>query len=253
MNKRFLSTVIFTFILSVGIFANPTEQFENANKAYQDGKYEEAIKLYSEIIDSGQESAALYYNLGNAYYKTYKYNHAILFYEKAKRLAPHDKDIASNLNLVVKYHVTDKIDVIEPFFLTRWSRAIQKSFPCDTWAYMSLSAFITMLLCAGIYLFSINRGIKKLTFFLAIILLLISISGFIYTKKEREYLQSHNEAIIFTPTVIIKSMPNEQGKELFTIHEGLKVNLLDSLDNFYEIRIDNGNVGWLLKSDVRKI
>lgn len=252
MYRVFLLLILGIFVIN-NSYANNNSVFDKGNQLYGEGEFEKALEEYKKIIDSGHESAELYYNMGNACYKSLQYTWAILFYEKALRLAPKDEDIKANLELVRKYHVTDDIEIIPEVFINKWFRSFRKSFSADTWAYASVVAFILFLVLAGLYLFSAKRGLKKMGFGLGIVFFLISVFAFNYTQKSRKELLSHNEAIIFTPSVIIKSSPDQNGKELFTLHEGTKVSIKDESNNYFEIRIADGNVGWLLKTDVKKI
>ncbi len=229
------------------------QKFEKANQLYKEGKYTEAIDVYKEILASGLESSDLYYNMGNAYYKSEQFIYAILYYEKAHKRNPSDEDIIENLKLANKYFVVDDIKELPEFFLTKWYQVVSQSLSCDTWAYVSSFTFVFFLALFLVYLFSHKRFVKKISFLLGIILLLISVLTFQISLNQKQRQVFHKQAIVFTPTVIVKSSPDDNGKELFNLHEGTKVTIIDSLDFGYEIKIANGNVGWILKTDVKPI
>jgi tetratricopeptide (TPR) repeat protein len=242
------------FALLFALYANADNQaiIKQANQDYTKGNYEQAVSGYEKVINLGVEAPELYYNLGNAYYKQQKYTLAILNYERAKQLDPANDNINTNLELA-KIHVVDKIDEVPVFFLARWYNSFVNTLSCDTWAVTSIVFFGLMLLSVGLFLF-LNQGVaKKITFSLALISLLITVSGFIFTNSQRNRILSHQSAIVFTPTVTVRSEPDEKGKELFVLHEGTKISIIETVGEWSELKLANGNVGWVKNSDFIKI
>jgi hypothetical protein len=133
--------------------------------------------------------------------------------------------------------------------MTRWWNAIRGSMSADNWGYMSLVAFALFLLLFGLYLFSRLLTVKKITFWLGTILFVVSVLSFIMGHKQSELLNAKSQAIIMSPSVTVKSSPDMSGTELFMLHEGTKVSVEDSLGEWREIRISNGNKGWIRESD----
>jgi len=221
---------------------------DSANQKYANGQYEKAIQSYQDVLKSGYVAPALYFNLGNAYYKTNDLPHAILYYERAHRLAPNDDEINFNLNLA-RSQILDKIDTVPQFFLTRWWHALRGTMKADSWGYLSLATFAIFLLLFGIYLFSRLLTLKKITFWLGSIFFVIAVLSFLMGHKQSELLNTKDQAIIMNPTVTVKSSPDMSGTELFMLHEGTKVSVEDSLGEWREIRISNGNKGWIRESD----
>lgn len=250
---KILVLIICLIVSSLSLFATPKNKFEAANKMYSEGRFEEALVGYKQVLELGVESAELYYNMGNAAYKTFQYSYAILYYEKALRLSPGDEDISANLDLIRKYHVTDAIEVLPEIFINRWIRSFRRSLSSDNWAYVSIFCFISFLSGLGLYLFSVRTSLRKFGFFIAIFMFLISLLSYNFAMKQHDEITSHHEAIIFTPSVIIKSSPDASAKDLFNLHEGTKVTIKDSTSTYFEIKLADGNVGWLLKTDVRRI
>lgn len=228
------------------------DSLEYANQQYMNGKFERAIESYHTIIDSGYEAPELYYNLGNAYYKTYKIAHAVYFYEKALRLAPNDKDIQHNLT-VAQTLTVDEIDVLPEFFVKKWLYKLSVLFALKTWAIITIISFVILLMMILFYLFMAKISIKKLTFWVAILFFFICVVSFNMSMKQKAWMMDDSVAIIFSPSVNIKSSPDINGTDLFVLHEGTKVNVIDSIGEWREITLSDGNQGWLLKTDIKTL
>jgi tetratricopeptide (TPR) repeat protein len=226
--------------------------WNKANELYVSENYQEAVDTYTQIMDSGLESAKLYFNLGNAYYKTGDISNAILNYERAKILAPQDKDIAFNLSLARQFVVTDIEELPQPFFV-RWRNRILNLYPADTWSKISIGAFILFLLLLGFFLFSRNIPVRRLTFWFGILAVIVSGLSFSFAASQKKKITERNHAIVFCPRVTVKSAPSETGTDLFLLYEGVKVEISDSLNTWKEIRLSDGNVGWLPDSCIIRI
>ncbi|MCW0482243.1 tetratricopeptide repeat protein [Gaoshiqia sediminis] len=248
--KAIIST-IFILFLALTTFAQ-NQLLEKANQHYTAGEYEEAIKTYLEILNGNVESAELYYNLGNAYFKTNQFTQSIINYERAALLAPNDEDIRFNLELA-NQHVIDAIEPLPQVFFVRWFHNIVNKLSADGWAKLSVAAFIVALLLAGIFFFSQVTAIKRISFWAGILIVAISIFSFNFAARQKKRITEHNFAIITQPSVTVKSSPSESGTDLFLIHEGLKVKIKDSLGSWIEIRLADGNQGWLPANSLEKI
>jgi tetratricopeptide (TPR) repeat protein len=233
---------IATVIIATPLIAEDA-RFEQANLLYTDAKYQEAITTYEEILNSGLESGELYFNLGNSYYKSGNLPKSILYYERAKLILPHDKDIQYNLEMA-NSQITDKLDTIGEFFLSSWLNTFMNSTKSDNWAIISLISFTICVLLIAIFLFSRNRNLKQLSFFIGILILFGSVVAFNFSAKQKQKLTERNTAIIFAPSVTIKSSPSKGGTELFILHEGTKVSILEQVSDWYRIQISDGNEGW---------
>jgi tetratricopeptide (TPR) repeat protein len=222
------------------------------NRYYVSGDYQKAADTYQLVIDSGFVAPELYFNLGNAYFKMNNYALAILNYERALLLAPSNKDIRFNLELA-NAHVVDKIDIIPEFFLTRWLRNLIKITTSNTWAILSMSAFVLFLVLLITYFFSVKRLIRQISFYMFILSIIISAISFVFSARNIKMLEERQSAIIIAPSVTAKSSPNEYGTNLFILHEGTKVEVTDSVDRWNEIKISNGNKGWIQSSTFERI
>jgi tetratricopeptide (TPR) repeat protein len=226
--------------------------FENANKSYADEKYEESVKFYSQILDNGFESAELYYNIGNAFFKLRNYPKAILNYEKALLIDPDNENFQHNLAKAKMYNV-DKVDEIPEFIISSWINKLIGLFSSNRWAIISLTSFAFAIICFLIYFFSATIKLKRISFYSAILIMLISVATYYFTYHAKTDIRNSRGAIVMEPTVTVKGSPRETGIELFIIHEGTKVFIINKLDNWYEIKLLDGKQGWLLSSAVEKI
>jgi tetratricopeptide (TPR) repeat protein len=225
---------------------------EQGNEYFMNGEYEQAIKEYQAVIDLGYESSELYYNLGNAYYKSHKITMALVNYEKAGILNPRDEEILHNLEMT-RQLVVDDIDNLPEFLPKIWYRRFISLLKSDQWAYISLVAFPVSLLLFLVYLFVRRIRIRKLSFWLAVLLMIISLSTFVFSYHQKKMVYNHSYAIILSPSVTIKSSPDDSGTELFQLHEGTKVKIIDQLGEWKEIKLSDGNVGWLRMEDLIKL
>ena len=226
--------------------------WEKANAYFTTEAYEQAVSAYESIVAKGEESAKLYFNLGNAYYKSGDVNNAILNYERAKVLAPHDEDIAFNLSIANQFVVT-KIEALpQPFFL-RWRTSVVNKYPTDTWAYISIGSFVLFLMLLGLFLFSRSVSIKRMSFWIGIIAIVFSGFTFSLAAQQKGKINNRKHAIVFCPRVTVKSSPSQSGTDLFLMYEGLKVEITDSLDTWKEIKLADGNKGWCPDSCIVKI
>ena len=226
--------------------------WEKANAAYLSQNYNEAVEGYEQILRTGQTSAKLYFNLGNAYFKNGQTNLAILYLERAKLLDPNNKDIDFNIAFVNQNVVTKLEPLPQPFFV-RWRASILNMHSTDTWAIISISAFITFLLLAGLFIFSKIVLVRRISFISGIVILLLSIFTFSFAGKQKKKISQRNSAIVFCPRVTVKSAPTATSTNLFLIYEGVKVELTDSIGTWKEIKLADGNEGWLQDSCIVKI
>lgn len=250
---RYLVFSVFFVLNSLFLLANDQNQIIlKANKAYSASSYTEAVELYSKVVESGFEAPELYYNLGNSYFKMNDYASAILWYERAKRLDPGNEDIEFNLN-VANTKISDKIEPLPELFYKRWFYGLVLLLPIDTWATLALILLVAGL--AGLVLFLASRVliIRKIGFWSGALFLLFSISFLALSWSGKMYLTTTSYAVVFSPTITVKSSPDDKSTDLFVVHEGTKVILLDNIGGWYEIRIANGSVGWLPVNSLVKI
>ncbi len=250
--KRYILIILLAAYGSVIAQDNNTQLWDKANAFYATGEYQQAISNYEQILGSGYESAKLYFNLGNAYYKAGDMNKAILNFERAKLLSPNDENIDFNIKMANQFVVTSIEPLPQPFFL-RWRTSVINMYPSDTWSYISIAAFIVFLLLTGLYIFSRLVSLRPISFVLSFVFLFLSGISFSFASKQRKKIVERENAIVFCPRATVKSAPAQTGKDLFLIYEGLKVEITDSINTWKEIKLADGNQGWLPDSCIVKI
>jgi tetratricopeptide (TPR) repeat protein len=231
---------------------NNTQLWEKANAFYTTEDYQQAVNLYEQILSSGQESAKLYFNLGNAYYKVGDMNKALLNFERAKVLAPNDENIDFNIRMANQFVVTSIEPLPLPFFL-RWRTSVINMYSSDMWSFISIAAFVLFLILIGLFIFSRIVTIRRISFLLGIFVLILSGFTYSFASKQKKKMEDRKHAIVFCPRVTVKSSPSQTGTDLFLIYEGLKVEITDSIGTWKGIKLVDGNEGWLPDSCIVKI
>lgn len=223
-----------------------------ADSAYIRNDFTTAIQIYEMILRTG-ESADIYYNLGNSYYKIGDIAKAILNYERALILKPANKDIRSNLEIARAKTVDKVTDVPELFFIT-WLKSITNSMGIQSWAIIAISFFLLFIVSIYFFFFSTKIVARKTFFILALFFLVFCIIANISAAFQRRVRLNRMNAIIISPSVTIRSTPNDNGTSLFILHEGRKVFIKDdSMKDWKEIQLEDGNVGWVKKNDLEVI
>ncbi len=226
--------------------------FEQANRLYSEKEFKEAAQAYESILKNGYESANLYFNLGNSYFKLGELPSAILNYERARKLNPNDPDIEFNLNLSYSQTI-DQLEQVPELFLRKWYRGAMEKLSSNSWGWISLSSFILFLSFLLIYLLANRSSVKKIGFILSVVLLISWISSGSLSLSAYKNQEHRLSAIIFSPSAMVKGSPDKKGTDLFLLHEGTKVQVSDSLDNWYQIELSDGNEGWLEKDRMEVI
>jgi len=247
-----LKTLVYIIAMLVLPLLSFGSKEPTANALYAQGKFEDAAKAYIQLINSGHRSPALYYNLGNAEYKLGETPSALLYYEKAHKLAPGDEDINANIRFV-NLKTTDKIDETPEFFITKWWHEFILSFSVNGLAWGSIILIFAASVLLGVYFFSNSVIVKKISFYSALSLLFIGLINWGIAASQVNYFDGHKQAIIFTSTVNVKSGPLNNSNTLFVLHEGTKINVIDTSNGWMRIKLANGNEGWLKVSDVKEI
>jgi tetratricopeptide (TPR) repeat protein len=250
--KQYIIVILLAFQAIAHASVSNDTLWKSAEALYKKGSYKEAVDKYQLLNKSGYRSAALYFNLGNSFFKMKEYSTAVLYFEKARLLAPNDDEIKYNLELT-RTLTGDKMDAIEEFFIYRWVRAVINLLPFEYWAWLSVSCFVLSLIMIALYLFARIRIIKVLSFWLAVALFFISLNSFVFASIQHKTIQQSNTAIIMTPAVTAKSSPSETGSDLFVVHDGTKISILQKSGDWAEIRLADGSRGWVKISDFEEI
>jgi len=248
MNSKKHYILILLFVAAFFHAANA--QNTNKDKFYQGvtyftaGSYKEALQTWTDIYNTGNRSANLEYNIGNAYFKLNNIPSAILFYERALLLKPADEDINYNLQ-VARTLIIDRFQEIPELFFIRWYNFVSLFFSTNTWAKISLASFIIFLLSLSLYLYSSRHTQKVAGFWFAVFFIVLSASTLAFTLRNKSLVYDSHKAIISNPVVSGKSSPDKSGTDLFVLHEGTKVTVEDAVGEWLEIRLSDGNKGWV--------
>lgn len=252
--KRVSKYIVLLFVAMLATLSATasTAHWEAGNRAYIDGDYNKAIEEYTAILDGGEYSMKLYYNLANAYFKTGANGKAILYYNKALRIAPSQEDIRHNLALA-EAQTKDRIVAIPEFFVNRWGRTVRNSMSCMAWSVLSLSILGLALIFGLLFLLASRLGVRKTGFYGALCSLVLFIATTSFAISSRNDMLSHDEAIVMGTAVSVKSSPDRSATDLFVLHEGTKVKVVTEVDEWCEIVIADGKKGWTERKNIEEI
>jgi tetratricopeptide (TPR) repeat protein len=222
------------------------------NKAYAAGDYAEAVKEYKAIVDGGEYSFELYYNLGNAYYKADSVGKAILYYNKALRVDPSQEDARHNLTLAEK-RITDNVAEESEFFLAKWMRGLRNTMSCTAWSVLSLVSFAALLTFALLFLLASRISLRKTGFYCALVALLLFVATISFAISSRNDMLTHDQAIILSSSISTKSSPDRSATELFVLHEGTKVRVVSEHNGWSEVVLADGKKGWIENIHIERI
>lgn len=249
LGLRLLTMLLLLTLLPIGMQAVTKR---NADNEYLRGNYQQAIADYRELLGHGV-SADLYYNLGNAYYRTDSLAKAILYYERAYQLAPGDGDIRFNLQLA-RSKTIDKITPESEMFFVTWYHALVNLTGVDQWGTIAIIAMVVALLLMLVYLFAPSVKVRKVAFFGSAIMLLVFLLSNLFAWEQKNTLENRKGAIVMAPTVTVKKTPVKDAADAFVLHEGSRVEITDkSIRNWAGIRLDDGREGWVLTRAIEEI
>ncbi len=242
--------ILSAVLLFVGnTFSQNKALLDSAYSYYNNGKYDNAIEAYNRVINDGYESASVYYNIGNSFYKKGDITDAIINFERAKLLDPANEDISYNLR-IANQQIVDKVEAVPEIIIVSWYNNILNKFSYDGWGVFSIILFVVSLLLLLAYFFGNKVSIKKGSFFFAVILMIFSIVFIFFAQKQYNNKYNHNKAIVYTLSVAAKSSPSETAKDIFILHEGTKVTVTDNLDEWVEIKLSDDKKGWVKTADI---
>ncbi len=252
MSKRIIKIYFIVLFMATPGQSQIESFFQQGNQHYQNQEYDLARDQYLEALEQGYESASLYYNLGNAYFKLSDLGHAILYYEKAKKLAPQDPDIQFNLQIAHLY-IVDKITASEESFILKTWNEIIGFFSTNQLAFIAL-----LLYLVGCILLIMRWTIRRHTIAIWSRRLFIPVSiAFIFFGilfgLNVWYDGQTAEGIVMSEKIDVMSSPAGDATPVFSLHEGIKVQLQEKSGEYWRIRLSDGKVGWLPQSSVQQI
>ena len=242
--------IIFLFFSSNILAQDAKFIFEQASLSYEQKDYAKALFHYNEIQDLGLYSSDLYYNIGNCYYKLKQNAEAVLYYEKALKLKPSDEDALFNLKLV-QLQLVDKLAEVPQVFYQKWADSIKNKLTIDQWAKLGLIFLFLFCSLFIIFLFIKTYSLKKKFFtvsMFSLFLAVFSLSLAYYSNKSLIV-----EAVLMQANAYIKSAPSNQSEDLFILHEGTKVQVIEIFNDWTKIKLSDGMIGWLENKAIEKI
>ena len=261
MKKTPVKSAALAILLLVGLpfaaeaqpLAYPDSLWNAGVAAYTEGDYAQALRDWKDVQATGMMSRELYYNLGNAYFKTGEIAPAILWYERALRLDPSDADVRYNLEFA-RAQTQDKIDEVPEIFFEQWRHALCYLLPSNTWAVLSLVLFGITVALVLLFLLGSTSARRRTGFFTAIVTLLLALLGWDFARWQRAEARRQDMAVVMRPVSSVKSSPSaESAKDLFILHEGTRVKVLDNVSGFSNIELADGRQGWIPSGEIEII
>ncbi|NRD18804.1 tetratricopeptide repeat protein [Winogradskyella eckloniae] len=244
----------FTFLLLCCLsfigFSQNDAVFEEANTLYNNGKFAEAIDKYESILKSEQHSAELYYNLGNANYKLNNVAPSIYYFEKALLLNPNDKEIQNNLAFAQNMTI-DAIEVVPKVGFSRLINNVVNTFSTDAWAKITVACILTFVVLFLVYHFSYSTSKKRIAFVTSIISLCVAFFSVAMAFQKSGLDKKDNPAIVFAQESRVKSDPNQASEEVFRLHEGTKVDVVETYQDWSKIQLSDNSTGWIPAKDIK--
>ena len=250
MKRLFLLVFMLKGVLVLA--QSPDSLFSDANEMYRQEEYAEALKTYEEIESMGLESWALYYNMGNIHYRMNKVAPAIYYYEKALVLSPDNRDVLFNLQFANQM-VLDNIEPLPRSLGQRFMDSVILKLTYETWARISVGLAFLFALLFLMYHFSYSTGKKRFYFVSSIITVVLVTVFLFFAFRNKHYFDNNREAIIFASEAEVKNAPTQSSDAYFELHEGTKVSVLETLDNWKKIRIADGKIGWIEEKHIKEI
>ncbi len=244
---------IFFLLFTCGFFAQNVDAiFDEANKAYRNSSYQEALNGYHQIDSLGLQSSDLFYNIGNTYYKLNQIAPSIYYYEKALLLDPNNEDAKQNLTFAQRMTI-DAFEALPKSVFQKINDRIIYPIHYNTWAWISIFLAFMVGVFFLLYYFSFNTNKKRLFFTVSLVsvgLFLISMS---FVIKAKHFSDHTKPAIVFSSKVSVKSEPNTNADEAFELHEGTKIHVVETIDDWNKIKLMDGKTGWIKSESFKRI
>ncbi|MBR4584879.1 MAG: tetratricopeptide repeat protein [Bacteroidales bacterium] len=237
-------------LLSLNMFSADVDALaDSAQNYFMQTRYAEAVVLYDSICRMGYSSSDLYYNMGNCYYRLNEIPYSVYYYEKSLMLNPSNSDAEFNLNIANR-SLKQVVEVLPKPFYERWGNAVLGIMGTDAWTIFNIIMLALVLAGIALYLFMGSIALRKLGFSVAVIAFVLFILTAICAYKSSVMITENNYAVVFEQSMV-KSSPNADAVNSFEIFEGLKVNVVDSANGMYNIRLADGKEGWIDANDVK--
>ncbi|AFL80613.1 tetratricopeptide repeat protein,SH3 domain-containing protein [Aequorivita sublithincola DSM 14238] len=248
--KKLLYLLI--LLVSFSSFGQSKNLFEQGKELYKNGKYQQSINVWMQILDKGEHSAELYFNLGNAQYKLNHIGPSVYYYEKALQLSPNDADIKNNL----AFAENARIDAIEPLpktVFSKWYKSVAGIFTFNGWATLAVVLSLLFVTLFLLYYFSYTEKRKRLLFVASMFAGLVLVASLAMSFLTYGDFTKNQPAIIFASEIEVKTEPSMGSNVAFTLHEGTKVQISAQDGNWYRISLADGKDGWIPSSDLKQL
>lgn len=241
--------VLMTFNI-VGVYASNTKA--NADASYRAADYQKAIELYKQELHSG-ESAAVFHNLGNCYYRVGNISQAVLCYERALKYSPTDKDILHSLEIAQRKTI-DRLPSNGDILFVRWYKGLLSVMSIDAWTYMAIVSLVLSLILFLVYLFVEKILVRRLAFYVSLTAFILFVLGNIFAWQRKDILTTHDTAVVMSEILMVKSSPADNATDACVIHEGTTLTITDKdIKGWYAIRLSDGRQGWVKVKEVEEI
>jgi len=226
--------------------------FVSANNLYKNGQFIEAIELYKNIEAKELVSSELYYNLGNCYYKINKVGPSIYYYEKALKLNPLNEDVKNNL-VFAKRLALDNIEELPKTVIQKFKINYLQKLSYNQWAIVVIIFSILGSLLFLLFYFAHGSNKKRFYFTTSMVSFMLLIAALGITYNQYNFTVNNKEAIVFAENTKVRNAPTLNSDEVFTLHEGTKIIVLDAVDEWKKIKIRDGKLGWITAGDIKLI
>ena len=248
-----MKKIVFLFVILItSILSAQQDSFEKANALYNEKQYAEAKRVYESILAEGKESVALYYNLGNTNYKLSNIGESVYYFEKALALSPNDEDVKNNL-VFAQNATIDQIDVLPESVIIKTVNNIINQLSFDGWAWLSILSVISLVVLFILYYIAQSTTKKRMFFIGTSVAAMITIISVIFAFSQYNYVKNTQYAIVMAEAATIKSEPNLSSDAVFELHEGTKVKVTESVNNWKKIKLADGKIGWIPGTDIKEL
>jgi tetratricopeptide (TPR) repeat protein len=246
------SLIVFACLFVCALDAQNEAMFDSATAHYNKGDYDKAVEKYEQILNSGVHSSSVYYNLGNSYYKLNKIAPSIYYYEKALLLDPNDSEIKNNLAFA-RNMTLDDIEPLPQSGIARIIDGLTGIMTFNQWAYMAVAMMMLFAMSYIVYYYLRYASHKRLAFIASVVFLFASIVSVTFSYLQYNRYNQERPAIVFASAIAVRSEPNARSQESFVLHEGTKVQVLDELDDWRKIALEDGSTGWLREENIKML
>jgi len=247
-----MNKILFLLLIVANTITAQTasELFASANDLYKNEKFEQAVALYKKIESQGLVSSELYYNLGNSYYKLNKVGPSIYYYEKSLKLDALNEDVENNLVFARRLAV-DSIEELPKTVFQKFNKNYLQKLSYNQWAIIIIVFSVLSSLLFLLFYFASNPSQKRFYFATSSLCFILLLISFLITYNQYSFSKNNKEAIVFAEKTEVRNAPTLNSEEIFTLHEGTKVLVLDMVDNWKKIKLADGKLGWIIADEVK--